>query len=125
MTDPERDAGKPGGIDDDPWLTVAEIADELRVNPATVRLWISKGLLPATRIGMRKLLVRRSDLDYMLGGRRGPPPSEGSRPRPRYDGKMGPPQSLNQLSSADIHGHQASPETVRSIAERLRRADRA
>jgi excisionase family DNA binding protein len=82
VTDPERDAGKPGGIDEDPWLTVAEIADELRVNPATVRLWISKGLRPATRIAMRKLLVRRTDLDYMLGGRRGPPPSEGSRPRP-------------------------------------------
>lgn len=77
MTDRDREAGGPGGVDDDPWLTVAEIADQLRVNPATVRLWISKGLLPATRIGMRKLLVRRSDLDYMRGGRRGPPPSEG------------------------------------------------
>jgi hypothetical protein len=27
---------------DDRWLTLAEIADELRVNPATVRLWISR-----------------------------------------------------------------------------------
>lgn len=125
MTHRDPDAGELGGADDDPWLTVAEIADELRVNPATVRLWISKGLLAATRIGMRKLLVRRSDLDYMLAGRRGPAPSEGYRPRLRYDGKMGPPQSLNQLSSADIHGREASPETVRSIAERLRRADQA
>jgi excisionase family DNA binding protein len=75
----------------DPWLTVAEIADELRVNPATVRLWISKGLLPAKRAGRRKLLVRRSDLDEMLLAEEqaeadpapaepGRPPSEGGRP---------------------------------------------
>ncbi len=51
---------------EDPWLTVAEIAGELRVNPATVRLWVSKGALPATRAGQRKLLIRRSDLDRMV-----------------------------------------------------------
>lgn len=50
----------------DIWMTPAEIADELRVNPATVRLWISKGQLAATRAGMRKLLIRRSDLGEML-----------------------------------------------------------
>ena len=50
----------------DPWLTLAEIAGELRVNPATVRLWISRGQLDATRPGQRKLLVRRSELDRML-----------------------------------------------------------
>ena len=58
-------------VDDDPWLTVAEIAEELRVNPATVRLWISKGRLPAKRAGQRKLLIRRSDLDRMLERRQG------------------------------------------------------
>lgn len=125
MTDREPEDGGPDNVDDDPWLTVAEIADELRVNPATVRLWISKGTLPAMRAGMRKLMVRRSDLDYMLGSRRGPPPSEGYRPRPTFDLQMGPPQSLNQLSTADIHGREASPERVQEIAERLRCADRA
>jgi excisionase family DNA binding protein len=55
-----------GGSTEDAWLTVAEIADELRVNPATVRLWISKDLLPAKRAGRRKLLIRRSDLEQML-----------------------------------------------------------
>jgi hypothetical protein len=35
-------------VDDDPWLTVAEIARELRINPATVRLWVSKGRLPVS-----------------------------------------------------------------------------
>lgn len=56
----------PEDVEDDPWLTVAEIAEELRVNPATVRLWISKGTLPAMRAGRRKLMIRRSDLDRML-----------------------------------------------------------
>jgi excisionase family DNA binding protein len=54
---------------EDHWLTLAEIAAELRVNPATVRLWIARGRLPATRPGQRKLLVRRSDVDRMLGHR--------------------------------------------------------
>lgn len=51
----------------DPWLTLAEIAQELRVSPATVRLWVSQGRLVATRAGARKWLVRRSELDRMLG----------------------------------------------------------
>jgi excisionase family DNA binding protein len=50
----------------DPWLTLAEIAEELRVNPATVRQWVSRGQLKASRAGVRKWIVRRSDLDRML-----------------------------------------------------------
>jgi len=63
MTDNEPDPA------DDPWLTLAEIAEELRVNPATVRLWISRGRLSAMRAGQRKLLVRRSELNRMLAAR--------------------------------------------------------
>ena len=59
MTEAEREAA-------DPWLTLAEIAEELRVNPATVRQWVSKGQLKASRAGVRKWIVRRSDLDRML-----------------------------------------------------------
>jgi excisionase family DNA binding protein len=57
---------RPDDVDDDAWLTVAEIAAELRINPATVRLWISRGKLKAKRAGQRKLLVQRSELDRML-----------------------------------------------------------
>ena len=60
MTDREPDPAE------DPWLTVAEIAAELRVNPATIRLWVSKGKLKAMRAGQRKLLVQRSELNRML-----------------------------------------------------------
>jgi len=56
---------------DDPWLTLAEIADELRLSPATIRSWVAKGLLVATRAGRRKWLVRRSDLDRMLAQEEG------------------------------------------------------
>lgn len=54
---------------DDPWLTLAEIAEELRMSPATIRSWISKGTLQAMRAGQRKWLVRRSELDRMLAGK--------------------------------------------------------
>jgi excisionase family DNA binding protein len=51
---------------DDPWMTIAEFAEEMRVRPVTVRSWIAKGQLKATRAGQRKWLVRRSELTRML-----------------------------------------------------------
>ncbi|MGZ6588190.1 MAG: helix-turn-helix domain-containing protein [Solirubrobacteraceae bacterium] len=122
---PLPNADEPEEIDD-PWLTVAEIAEELRVNPATVRLWVSKGTLPAKRAGQRKLLIRRSDLAHMLEVTRGDPPAIGYQPRPRDpQGRMGPPQSIRQLSTADIHGHRAAPDEMQQIIEELQRADEA
>ena len=53
---------------DDAWLTLAEIAEELRMSPATIRSWISNGTLRAMRAGRRKWLVRRSELHRMLTG---------------------------------------------------------
>jgi excisionase family DNA binding protein len=115
-------------IDDDPWLTVAEIAEELRVNPATVRLWVSKGTLPAKRAGQRKLLIRRSDLDRMLAVTRGEPAARGYQPRPRdprYPRRPPPPQSIRQLSSADLHGYRVAPEEMQQILAELQLADEA
>ena len=68
MTDEQHDAS-------DRWMTLAEIAEELRVNPATVRVWVNKGQLKASRAGVRKWIVRRSDLDMMLAATN--PPSAG------------------------------------------------
>ena len=62
-------ADKQPDPEDDPWLTLAEIAEELRMSPATIRSWISKGTLRALRAGQRKWLVRRSELDRMLAGK--------------------------------------------------------
>lgn len=66
-----------------PWLTLAEIAAEVRVNPSTVRLWVSQGRLRASRAGRRKWLVRRSELERMLA-------SEGSVEPGLADAGAGP-----------------------------------
>src|SRR5581483_7823013 len=47
------------------FLTVAEVAEMLRLNQQTVRNWIDQGSLPAHRVG-RRVRIRRSDLDRML-----------------------------------------------------------
>jgi excisionase family DNA binding protein len=60
VSDPEPDPR------DDPWMTIAEFAEEMRVRPVTVRSWIAKGQLTATRAGQRKWLVRRYELTRML-----------------------------------------------------------
>jgi excisionase family DNA binding protein len=60
VNDPEPDPH------DDPWVTIAEFAEEMRVRPVTVRSWIAKGQLKATRAGQRKWLVRHSELTRML-----------------------------------------------------------
>jgi excisionase family DNA binding protein len=51
---------------DEEFLTVAEIADTLKINQQTVRNWIDQGSLPAVRVGNRRVRVTRSDLDAFL-----------------------------------------------------------
>jgi excisionase family DNA binding protein len=112
---------------DNPWLTVAEIAAELRLNPATIRLWISKGTLPATRAGRRKLLIRRSDLDRLLQDMRSEHPAGDPLPRLEggYEGRRSPPLSRRQLSSADIHGRRPNPGETEEIIRGIQLADEA
>jgi excisionase family DNA binding protein len=50
----------------DEFLTVAEIAELLKLNGQTIRNWIDRGELPAVRVGSRRVRVRRSDLDAFL-----------------------------------------------------------
>ena len=47
------------------FLTVAEVAEILKLNQQTVRNWIDQGSLPAHRVG-RRVRIRRSDLDRLL-----------------------------------------------------------
>ncbi len=48
------------------FLTVAEIAELLRLNQQTVRNWIDAGDLPAVRVGKRRVRVLQSDLDAFI-----------------------------------------------------------
>src|SRR5947208_6648480 len=50
---------------EDSFLTVAEVAQTLKLNQQTVRNWIDQGSLPAVRVG-RRVRIRRSDFDRLL-----------------------------------------------------------
>ena len=47
------------------YLTVTETAELCRVDPRTVKAWISRGILPSVRIGGRRL-IKRSDIEDAL-----------------------------------------------------------
>jgi excisionase family DNA binding protein len=70
----------PGNAEES-FLTVAEVAELLKLNQQTVRNWIDQGSLPALRVG-RRVRIRRSDLNRLLeegytGGSRSSTPPEG------------------------------------------------
>lgn len=44
------------------WGTVNDVAEALKVNPSTVRRWISQGILSAVRIGKTTLRVDMTSL---------------------------------------------------------------
>ena len=46
-------------------MTVAEVADVLKLNQQTVRNWIDQGSLPALRVG-RRVRIKRSDFQRIL-----------------------------------------------------------
>ncbi len=112
---------------DDPWLTPIEIAKEIRVNAATIRLWISKGLLPATRAGQRKLLVRRSEVLRLLAENSsagGVQPHR--RPQhPRYAGAHHPGVPIKGgWSTGSLFAREGDPEELLATAQALQEADR-
>ena len=50
----------------DEFLTVAEVAEMLKLNQQTVRNWIDRGELPAVRLGARRVRVRQTDLEALI-----------------------------------------------------------
>lgn len=65
------------------FLTVAEVAETLKLNQQTVRNWIDQGSLPAVRVG-RRVRIKRSDFDRILeenySGRTSPSTEEAPEP---------------------------------------------
>jgi excisionase family DNA binding protein len=62
----------------DEFLTVAQIAEQFKVNQQTVRNWISDGELEAHWLG-RRVRILRSEVDRFVEAGR-----SSTRPRPRY-----------------------------------------
>ncbi len=50
---------------EDSFLTVADVAEMLKLNQQTVRNWIDQGSLPAVKVG-RRVRIKRSDLDQLV-----------------------------------------------------------
>lgn len=65
---------------DDRFYTVAEAADELGVSPSTVWRWIDANMLPAQRLGRRRIRIRREDLALVASPARPSPGNPGTRP---------------------------------------------
>lgn len=105
----------------DPLLTLAEIAAELRVNPATVRSWVSRGHLKAFRAGQRKWVVRRSELNRMIDASNA---SAGSPTRESGEPSAPPPRrpspSQRDTSSTEVAGPSGRTVNGRDAAELVR-----
>lgn len=87
---------------DDPWLTLNEIAEELRMSPATIRSWVSRGTLKATRPGRRKWLVRRSELDRLLRADEASDPDQPIGDAIRTTDTIGPPHRSPYWPAATV-----------------------
>lgn len=69
------------GLLDEEFLTVAEVAELLKLNPQTVRNWIDAGYLKAFHVGRRVRIVR-SDLEELLEQSRINPPARETESSP-------------------------------------------
>ena len=113
---------------DDPWLTVAEVAEELRLNPATIRLWISKGQLIAVRTGPRRLLIKRSDLERtisVLRGERTWLDDVSSTAGGPWQVRQLPPASSDRLIAKERTEQGVEANEVEAVLDGLKRADDA
>ena len=48
------------------YISVAEAAQRVGVNPQTIRRWIAKGYIDAVRVGPRIIRVREIDVELMI-----------------------------------------------------------
>jgi len=71
-----------GGVLDNDLMTLPEVAEALRLNPSTVRRWVLEGKLPGQKLGGKRWLVYRQDVQALLAGhpRMGKPQRPQRRP---------------------------------------------
>ncbi len=70
---------------DDPFLTVPEVAAQLRYTEVTVRNWIRDGKLRAIRASNRGYRIRKSDLEAMINSVDGAAATPPATPAPAAD----------------------------------------
>ena len=119
MTDEEHDGS-------DRWMTLVEIAEELRVNPATVRVWVSKGQLKASRAGCGS---GSSGARISIGcsrrqTHRAPRRLRSARRFRRLRVRTAPTARRSLMRTRRIRGFSPRPERVRAPAELLQIANR-
>jgi excisionase family DNA binding protein len=91
---------------DESFLTVAEVAEVLKLNQQTVRNWIDQGSLPALKVG-RRVRIRRSDFHRLLadgsrgGGRAGGLGSRGGTGPSAHDFWGGEPVGIAEPDPAE------------------------
>ena len=51
-------------------LTTVEAAQELRVSVSTLLKWVSAGIVPAVRLGDRKWLFSRAEIEKLVAGKK-------------------------------------------------------
>lgn len=56
-------------------LTTAETARELRVSVNTLLRWVQQGKVKAIRLGGRKLIFSRKEIEKLVSGQFGNPPA--------------------------------------------------
>ncbi len=96
------------GHPEDSFLTVAEVAEMLKLNQQTVRNWIDQGSLPALRVG-RRVRIRRSDLERVLerGATAGASPQTAETGPSAEDFWAGEAISLPETANSGAHGEAA------------------
>ena len=96
--------------DPDEYLTVADVAGSLKLNPQTVRDRIDRGELPALRVG-RRVGILRSDFDALLEN-----PRRRSSPISLVYASTEPTGGLDlrALSTATTSLHDAAPKRART-----------
>lgn len=48
------------------YVTVTKAAELMKISPSTLWRWLKSGDLPAYRLGQRRVLIRRDDLETMI-----------------------------------------------------------
>jgi excisionase family DNA binding protein len=97
------------GDREESFLTVAEVAEILKLNQQTVRNWIDQGSLPALRVG-RRVRIKRSDFERVLEesyspGTGGPAIERGPSAEDFWGGTpvgLAEPDPLNQPSQSEL-----------------------